>query len=207
MKKHLTVFALTLAFSLLLARGIQAQQNTVTFEILAPKEGQTLYGQKLPILFNVENFELTNPDTATKVATPGKGHIHIWLDQDTTTAENATKVFENTFIYSDVKYGEHTLRAELVGEDHKPLTPPQKVTITFKTDSLPQTNSPEISSSFDKTTAVVILAVVAIVILAAWWYTKDEDDEIMDEDEKEAKSKKTVAKKPKAKGKKKKTKK
>ncbi len=201
MKKVLTIFALTLVFSILTAREAHAQENAVTFGVLAPKEGQTLYGQKVPILFNVENFELTNPDTAAKIAIPGKGHIHIWLDQETPTAENATKVFENTFIFSDVKYGQHTLQAELVGEDHKPLTPPQKVTVTFMSESLPQSDSPAISNSFDKTTAIVILVVVALVILAAWWYTKDEDDEITDEKAPVKTKKKTVAKKAKTKGK------
>ncbi len=174
MKKFLTAFVLTFAFSIFLAGNAQAQQDTITFEVLTPKQDQTLYGQKIPILFNVENFQLA--DTESSKVTPGEGHILLWLDQDTTTTENSTKVVENTFIYSDVKFGEHTLQAELVTADNKSLTPPQKITVSFKTETLPQSESPAISNSFDKTTAIVILAIVALVIMAAWWYTKDEDD-------------------------------
>lgn len=189
MKKFLTTFAFCLVLSVLTVANTSAQTNVPVFQVLTPKADQTLYGNKLPILFDIENFTLVDKEATLKPVT-GEGHILVWLDQEAPTPENATKVVENTFIFSDVAYGAHTLKAELVTTDNKSLTPPQTASITFKTEILPSEEAQAISSGFDKTTAVVILAVVALVILAAWWYTKDEDDEILEE------SKKPTAKKP-----------
>lgn len=197
MKKFLTAFALTLVFYAVLTGTIKAQQTTPIFQVLTPKEGQTLYGNKLPILFNVESFQLAEKEQTQIV--PGEGHILLWLDETAPTVENATKVSENSFIYSDVTYGHHTLKAELVTSDNKSLTPPLQVSVSFTTEILPSEEETAISSGFDKTTAIVILAVVALVILAAWWYTKDEDDEMGEESEtskpKKQASRKTTKKK------------
>lgn len=200
MNKQLVTFALIPAIALSAVPAIYAQQEAATsFSVLTPKEGQTLYGDKLPILFNVEGFTLV-PQGGSE----GQGHILLWLDQEAPTVENATVVSESTFIYSDVPYGDHTLKAQLVTSDNESLTPPQEVTVNFKTEILPATGEASISSGFDKTTAIVILSVVALVILAAWWYTKDEDDDVDSEENLSKTRKKTVKKaKPKSKVKKK----
>jgi len=196
MKKFLSIFAFCLILSSLFVANTSAQTNTPVFQVLTPKTDQTLYGNKIPILFNVEKFELVDKDQTTK-ALAGEGHILVWLDQEAPTPENATKVVENTFIFSDVAYGQHTLKAELVTTNNKSLTPPQMTTVSFKTEILASEEAQAISSGFDKTTAVVILAVVALVILAAWWYTKDEDDELEKQETKNNKpktEKKTIKK-------------
>ncbi len=146
-------------------------------EIITPSEGQTIYGSKIPVLFSVENFQLVdyqkNPNPQA-----GQGHIHLWLDEASPSKENATKVSEDNFTYSDVPYGNHTLIAELATNNHNSLTPPLKVTVNF-TSSPISTPEAAASSGFDKKTAAVILVVVALVIVAAWWYTKEEDEEEM----------------------------
>lgn len=204
MKKLTIAFVLFFTVGLTTATAQTSAPAAPVFEILTPKEGQTLYGSKVPILFNVENFELV--DKEATVATAGEGHILVWLDQENPTAENATRVVENTFIFSDVAYAGHSLKAELVTSDNKSLNPPLTKTVNFKTEILPSEEQATISSGFDKQTAIVILVVVALVILAAWWYTKDEDDDI-DSEENLSKPKRKSAKKTQTKAKtKKKTK-
>ncbi len=175
MKTFLKTFALFLLIAVTITKSISAQ-STPTLAIAAPTASQPAYGSKVPILFTVTNFELTEDAQGAKPKA-GQGHILLWLDDQNPTVDSATKVTTDTFTYSDVTYGNHTLTAELVTSDNKSLNPPQKVTVNFVSAAIPQTEEPKITSSFDKNTALVILVVVALVIIAAWWYTKDEDDE------------------------------
>lgn len=181
MVKVLKASILSFALLLVAAAGINAQApaatTSPTFEIITPSEGQTLYGNKVPILFNVENFEIVDY-SVNKTPTAGQGHIHVWLDDAKPTAETAAKIIEDTYTFSDIPYGKHTLTAELVNNNHQPLNPPQKVTVTFNNEQI-ATPEAAATSGFDKKTALVILVVVALVIVAAWWYTKDEDEDEM----------------------------
>lgn len=169
------IVSLILAFSLV--SRVHAQTPTgPKLEIITPGNGQTIYGSKIPVLMSFENFEIVDY-SANTTPKAGQGHVYLWLDETNPTAESATKVIEDNFTYSDVPFGNHTLVAELVGNNHATLTPPQKVTINFTSAQLSSPQTPEVSG-FDKKTATVILVVVALVILAAWWYTKDEDEEM-----------------------------
>lgn len=169
----------------------QAGQNTAPqLKIITPSDGQTIYGDKIPVLFAVDNFQLTDFQNSQQPA-PNQGHVHLWLDDSSPTAQTAVKVAEDNYTYSNVAYGDHTLRAELVNNDHTSLYPPQVTTVQFKSQALGSPN-PAIQNGFDKNTALVILVVVSLVIIAAWWYTKEDDE---DEQSKEP----TVAKKPTAK--------
>lgn len=196
MIKILTKLASIFTVFLLTTTTVASQTITSpTLEILTPSEDQTIYGQKVPILFNVENFEIVDFNQNTTPALD-QGHIHVWLDDEELTPVSATKVVEDTFTFSDVPFGEHTLMAELVGNTHESLTPPQKMTINF-TNAPISTPEAATASGFDKNTAFVILIVVTLVIVAAWWYTKDEDEEL---EEKKPK-KKTAKRKAKKRGK------
>ena len=174
--KYATAIALVLAVS----TPALAQTSTPKFEIITPSEGQTVYGSKIPVLFNVnvENFQLVDYQQNTKPAA-GQGHIHVWLDDANPTAQTAIKISQDTYTFPDVAFGEHTLQAELVTNDHKSLKPPQVVSVKFKNEAIPQSEQSQ-TTGFDKKTAAVILVVVALVIVAAWWYTKDEDEEEME---------------------------
>ena len=142
--------------------------------IISPQEGQTIYGDRVPILFAAENFQILDPAGSPTNAV-GQGHIHVWLDDQNPTKESARKVFEDNTIYQDVPPGDHTLKAELVNNNHVSLTPAQVVTVQFKTAPV-GSPAPAPTPTFDKNTAIVIFVVVALVIIAAWWYTKDEDE-------------------------------
>jgi hypothetical protein len=146
MKKLISALAFTLIAGTFAASAL-AQTSTVEFKILAPTDNQTLYGNKVPILFSVENFTLIDAQKAQA----GQGHILINLDDESKSADSATKVIADTFTFSDVSYGEHTLWAQLVGSDNKPLIPAQEQTVKFTTAELPSSTPPE-ATTFDKKT-------------------------------------------------------
>src|SRR3972149_9833723 len=167
------------AFSALLATSVLAQNLAPLLKMVTPSEGQTIYRDKVPILVSVENFEIVdyNLNQTPKI---GQGHIHLWLDDTSPTPESAVKLASDEFTFSDVPYGNHTLRAELVNNNHTSLNPPVIVTVSFKNEPV-GSPSPVATSGFDKNTALVILAVVALVIIAAWWYTREEEEPVKSE--------------------------
>ena|SRR3990167_1039029 len=170
-----------------------AQGSSPTLQILTPMDGQTIYGNKVPVLFDTENFEIVDFAQNTK-AVSGQGHVHLWLDDEEITAQSAAKAIEDTFTFSDVSAGDHVLRAELVANDHTSLKPPVVVEVNFKTTPVASETAAETSSGFDKKTALVIFVVVALVIVAAWWYTKEEDEEETKSQSEKSKSKVTKKK-------------
>lgn len=166
--------ATSATLTLILASNTIAQTNVPTLKAVTPSEAQTVYSQRIPVLLATENFQLLDYQQY-KTNTRGQGHIHLWLDESNPTADSAKQIFTESFTYSDVPFGEHTLRAELVNNNHTSLNPPVVTTVKFK--SAPITSpSPAPVSGFDKNTALVILVVVALVIVAAWWYTKEEEE-------------------------------
>lgn len=169
------VAAALLSATPVIAQSPAPASNNQMLTIVSPQEGQTIYGDRVPMLFAVdENFQILDP-TNYPTNAAGQGHIHVWLDDQNPTKESAKKVFEDNTIYSDVPPGDHTLKAELVNNNHTSLPPAQVVTVSFKTAPV-GSPAPAPSPTFDKNTAIVILVVVALVIIAAWWYTKDEEE-------------------------------
>ncbi|OGD94510.1 hypothetical protein A3A48_00400 [Candidatus Curtissbacteria bacterium RIFCSPLOWO2_01_FULL_37_9] len=174
-----------------------AQNSTQPkLQVITPSEGQTIYGNKVPVLFSVENINIVDYQT-NKLPTKEQGHIHLWLDDTNPTPVSAVKLIEDSFTFSDVPYGNHTLKAELVNNDHTSFKPPIDTTVEFISEAV-ASPPPTAASGFDKNTALVILVVVALVIVAAWWYTKEEDEEEMESQSEKSKSK--VSKKKTAKG-------
>lgn len=205
MKKVFRGVFISFLFTLFLSAGLVFAQETgsqpsgaPTLRILTPGEGQTLYGSKIPVLFAVDNFKLSDFQNKPQIA--GQGHIHVWLDEQNPSKDNAKEVIEDSSTYDDVPYGDHKLTAELVNNDHSSLKPPVSLTVSFKTAQVASSSTPAATSGLDKNTALIILVVVALVIAAAWWYTKDEDDGATSKVLKEStgvgsKAKKSVSKK------------
>ncbi|GEM_PF-1958033 len=180
MKKIFYTLVSFLTLCSLITSAARAQTvSQPTISAITPSGGQTIYGNKIPVLIAFENFTLVDYQVNT-ISKNGEGHIHLWLDEQNPTGENAVKLTEETFTYNDVPYGDHTLIAELVNNNHKPLIPPQKVTVQFKNSPV-VSPSPTVKSGIDKNTALVIFVVVALVIVAAWWYTKEEPEDVTEE--------------------------
>lgn len=162
-----------------------AQESSAPSFDITPSEGQVIYGNKVPVLVAAENFEIVDYKENTLIQ-PGKGHVHIWLDEQNPTVDNSVQLTTEIFTYSDVAYGEHTLTAELVNNNHTPLVPRVTKKVKFQNQPIASPN-PAQATGFDKKTGLIILAIVALVIIAAWWYTKDEDEEEIAKDTKSAK--------------------
>lgn len=176
MKRITYILPLSAAVTLLAASTAFAQTaGNPQLQVVTPSDGQTIYGNRVPILFSVQNFTIVEKPANT-TALNNQGYILIWLDDKNAAMDTATQVTADSFTYSDVAYGDHTLKAELVTTDNKPLNPPQEVTVNFK--NAPITSpTPAATEGFDKNTTLVILIVVALVIVAAWWYTREETEE------------------------------
>lgn len=174
MHKLVTALLTSSVLALLTTTATVAQTSNPTLKIISPSEGQTIYGNRVSILLSAENFEIVDFQTNPTVKS-GQGHIHVWLDDNNPTRESAKKLIKEEDTFTDVPYGDHVLRAELVNNNHSSLNPRQVITVNFKSTALP-TPSPQAASGFDKNTALVILVVVSLVIVAAWWYTKEEDE-------------------------------
>ena len=198
MHKITAIFSTTAVSLLISTAPVLAQAKPAPkLELITPGENQTVYGDKIPVLISTENFTLTDYQKNPPLVY-GQGHIHLWLDDENPTAESATKTFQEDFTFSDVPLGEHTLKVQLVNNNHTPVTPVQETTINFKSEPI-ASPSPISTSTFDKNTALVILIIVSLVIVAAWWYTKEEDEEVQEEEKtetKKPKTKKTAKKKP-----------
>lgn len=177
------IFALSSMMVLTAAAPVFAQTSAPKLSIITPQADRMINGDKVPVLISVpETIKLTDY-RANPNPTPGQGHILLWLDDQNPTAESAIKLTEDTFTFSDVPEGDHTLKAELVNNNHTPLNPADTVTVKFK--SAPAGSpAPAPKPNFDKNTAAVILVVVALVIVAAWWYTKEDDEEPVKEESK-----------------------
>ena len=177
MKKFVFFLGTFLLLALTIIPATSAQtKGTPTLDVLTPSEGQTIYGDKVPVLLDAQNFQIVDFANNTKTVS-GQGHVHLWLDDEQMTAQSAAKAVEDTFTFSDVPIGDHELKVELVANDHSSLKPSVVQEISFKTAPVSSAVPPEAESGFDKKTALVIFVVVALVIVAAWWYTKDEDEE------------------------------
>ena len=192
MRKITKYFIGAFAFSALLATSVFAQNPAPSLRVVTPSEGQTIYSDKVPILLSVENFQLVDYQT-NQLQQVGQGHIHLWLDEANPTRESAVKLIKDDFTFSDVAYGDHNLRAELINNNHTSLNPPVVVTVSFKNEPI-GSPSPVATSGFDKNTALVILVVVALVIIAAWWYTKEEEEPVKSEPKSQRKKTKKVTK-------------
>ena len=178
MKKFVLILGTFLLLALTTISVASAQIGSIpTLNVLTPSDGQTIYGDKVPVLLDAQNFEIVDFANNTKTVS-GQGHVHLWLDDEQMTAQSAAKAIEDTFTFSDVPAGDHKLRVELVANDHSSLKPSVAQEISFKTAPVSSAVPPEAESGFDKKTAMVIFVVVALVIIAAWWYTKDEDEEM-----------------------------
>lgn len=73
------------------------------------------------MVVSVINFDLKPVGTSPGVVS-GQGHIHYLVDGKPAEGDYATP--SKNFTFKNLTPGEHTLRAELVNNDHTPLNPP-----------------------------------------------------------------------------------
>ena len=96
-----------------------AAHGTASITITSPADGVVIDSGTVVASVNVQNFKLVNYETAGANAI-GTGHIHWFIDgalaggaYPGNYATTAT-----TFVFSGLAPGKHTIKAELVGNDH-----------------------------------------------------------------------------------------
>lgn len=131
-------FTLIALFSLFAANIVLAQDGVESsgskLGIVSPKEGELITGDE--ILLNI------------KFGNESGNHAHIWLDEPNPTADNLkSQEAPGPFLFRDVKPGDHTIIVELADGDHKPVDPPQKITLKVKTRSAADVTQEEIAQA------------------------------------------------------------
>lgn len=74
-------------------------------DIISPKDGEVLEGNRLVVKLNISNFKLVPPDRYPK---EGQGHVQVWVDNMEARGSKTEFVFENE------SNGTHTIKAELM---------------------------------------------------------------------------------------------
>lgn len=101
--------------------------------IVSPEQGSQILGSKVTVTFVVNNFIFVDFAKRNK-KTAGEGHMHVWLDEENPTPENAQKIIKATnFNLEDVPVGNHQLMLELVNNDHSSFNPPVIKIVSFAT--------------------------------------------------------------------------
>ncbi|MBI2848433.1 MAG: DUF4399 domain-containing protein [Chloroflexi bacterium] len=107
-----------------------------TLRITKPATGASLTAGNIEVAVQVTNFGLVAPGGA---AAAGKGHIHYYLDvtipteagKPAVTAAGTYKASPGaTATWENVAAGSHTFSAQLVNNNHTPLSPPVTATVT-----------------------------------------------------------------------------
>lgn len=98
-----------------------------------PIDGQVVESYVVGLKFSLKNFTLKDYKTLPKNK-PNEGHLHLWLDVEGRTQDNARMSFKNDiYTFADVLPGKHTLVVELVNSDHSSFDPQIIQTIKFET--------------------------------------------------------------------------
>ncbi len=126
-------FWLALLASLVFGLGatVKAAGNP-SLIVSSPTSKQQVVGNSVMVKLTVNNFNLTDYKTHSKVVS-GQGHVHLWLDQTKTDPASAVKIFTDSYTFENVKPGSHVLTAELVNNNHSSLVPPVTSKIEFTT--------------------------------------------------------------------------
>jgi hypothetical protein len=102
-------------------------------KIDGPMDGQVIDSFVVDLNFALKNFTLKDFKQLLK-NNPNQGHLHIWLDQDSPTKDNAIMYYKSSpYTFADVPSGKHTLIVELVNNDHTSFDPQIVQTIKFET--------------------------------------------------------------------------
>lgn len=102
-----------------------------------PLDGQVIESYVVDLKFSLKNFILKDYKSLSKNK-PNEGHMRLWLDVDSPSQDNARMNFKNdTYTFADVAAGKHTLKVELVNNDHTSFDPQIIQTIKFETKAPP----------------------------------------------------------------------
>jgi hypothetical protein len=75
---------------------------------------------------DVRSLRLVDPDTRAGKVTAGEGHLHYQVDNGPVVATTADKLG-----FHELNPGTRLIKVTLVGNDHKPVSAPQNLTVTI----------------------------------------------------------------------------
>ena len=103
------------------------ENGTPSLQLITPRNGDIIGGTTVVgIKVNVTNFRLAD-STANPVNKKNEGHIRYWLDE-----RNQTTVYQ-IVSFTQVPFGTHTIRVELMNNDNTPLDSPVFAMVTITT--------------------------------------------------------------------------
>ncbi|WP_055745830.1 stalk domain-containing protein [Brevibacillus choshinensis] len=134
-----------LAENLGMSVGYDKAANTITLQsakapslrIVSPANGDILHSDQVKVSVAAFQHHLADFREQSQLKT-GEGHIHVWLDTDPADPKLAYKMINGEpAVFDKVTPGTHTLTVQLVGNDHKPISPAVKQVIHFQTMAMP----------------------------------------------------------------------
>jgi hypothetical protein len=115
--------------AVLFAQPVSAKVADPQLKILFPQEGQVITGSTVYVVYQVWDWNWSNPTFQGNH--PNTGHMHMVLD-----GTLAMVVGGGTYAFTDVASGDHTLVVSLQNNDHSDYLvngKPVSVTVQFKT--------------------------------------------------------------------------
>jgi hypothetical protein len=97
---------------------------TMTAKLVDPEKKAA--GRAATVEVTASGVELVDPATAGERPMPGQGHLHYQVDSGPVVATPAAKLS-----FHELMPGTHTIVVTLAGNDHKPLGPQQRLTVTI----------------------------------------------------------------------------
>jgi hypothetical protein len=162
-KPNLKLLALTSTVTVLsLASPVFAAPQ---IDISSPIENQKIESEEVTVSWKVSDFTVVDYAQYPKNKV-GQGHVHLWLDENSPTAQNSIKVTSGeNYTFKGIKSGSHTLIVELQNNDHSPLKPAIRKTINFET-SAPIFVNPTLPQN----DATLFLLLVSVILIGGLWY-------------------------------------
>ncbi len=108
-----------------------APTSSPSIAFTSPTEGSTVTGPEVTVTFSLSNFQIDAANIG-KANAAAKGHLHGYLDGGTYIAIADNKVVLNKATTgADLAPGKHSLKLELVNNDHSKITPAVEKTLAF----------------------------------------------------------------------------
>jgi hypothetical protein len=102
--------------------------STATLSIVAPADGDTITGDQLEVVMELEGGRVV--ESASTELSPDEGHIHLTVDGEVVSMTYGTV---QVLDLRSVEPGTHVLEAEFVAADHVPFSPRVLTKVSFTT--------------------------------------------------------------------------